>query len=70
MPDLLRTMPVKPSVKDENISNQMTMGKFGEVGIDGMNGLDWKFVKKTEILEYHPRRGSSTPKKDGFGSDI
>ena len=35
IPDLLRTMPVKASVKDGKISNKTTMGKrlerFGEV---------------------------------------
>ena len=37
IPDLLRAMPVKLSVKDGQISNLTTMGKrlerFGEVGI-------------------------------------
>ena len=61
---------MKVSVKDGKISNETTMGKrlerFGEVRIiDETNGFGLDFVKKTES-----RCGSSTPKKDGFGTCI
>ena len=53
IPDLLRTMSVKVSVKDGKISNKTTMGKrlerFGEVRIiDETNGFGLDFVEKTE----------------------
>ena len=46
--------------------------RFGEVRIiDETNGFGLDFVEKTEwILEHHPRRGSSTLKKDEFGTCI
>ena len=46
--------------------------RFDEVRIvDETNGFGLDFVKKTEtILKYHPRGGSSTLKKDGFGTCI
>ena len=52
IPDLLRKMSVKVSVKDGKISNSRTMGKrlerFGEVRIiDETNGFRLHFVKKT-----------------------
>ena len=51
--DLLRTMPVKVSVKDGKISNLTMMGRrlerFGEVRIvDEMNGFGLDFAKETE----------------------
>ena len=72
-PDFLRTMSVKLSVKDVEISNQSTLGmrleRFGEVRIvDETNGCGLDFV--LWILEHHPRRGSSTLKKNGFGTCI
>ena len=53
IPDLLRTMSVKVSVKDGKISNQKTMGirleRFGEVGIvDKTNDFGLGFIEKTE----------------------
>ena len=55
----------------------MTMGKmlerFGKARIiDETNGFGLNFIEKTEsrFLEHHPRRGSSTLKKDGFGTFI
>ena len=52
LPDLLRTMPVKISVKDGKISNKATMGKrlerFYEVMVvDETNSFGLNFVKKT-----------------------
>ena len=46
--------------------------RFGEVRfVDETNGFGLDFFKKTEwILECHPRFGSSTLKKDGFGTRI
>ena len=69
-------MPVKVSVKNGKISNQMTMEKrldgLGEVRIvDETNGFGLNFVKKKELnLKHHPRRGSSALKKDRFGTCI
>ena len=42
--------------------------RFGEVRIvDDTNGFGLDLVEK---LRHHPRRGSSTLKKDGFGTCI
>ena len=54
LPDLLRAMLVKVSIKDGKISNQTTMGKrlerIGEVRIvNETNYFEPDFVKKTEI---------------------
>ena len=53
LPDLLRAMPGKVSIKDGEISNQTMMGKrlerFGEVMIvDETNGFGLDSVKKIE----------------------
>ena len=65
LPDLLRTMPVKVSVKDGKISHQSTMGKRLEriVEVTIVDEREW-------ILKHHPRRGSSTLTKDGFETCI
>ena len=49
-----------------------TLERFGEVGIvDETNGFELDFVKQTVGLsERHPRRKSSTIKKDRFGTCI
>ena len=46
--------------------------RFGEARIiDETKCFGLDFVEKTErILEHRPRRGSSTLKKDGFGTCI
>ena len=69
-------MPVKLYVKDGKISNSTTMGnkleRLVEAGIvGGTNDFGLDFVEKTDyILENHSKRGSSTLKKDGFGTYI
>ena len=51
---------------------ERSLERFGEARtVDETNGFGMNFVKKTEwILERQSRRGSSTLKKDGFGTFI
>ena len=52
LPDLLRAMPMKVSIKDGKISNKQRserLERFGKVRIvDETNGFGLDFVKKTE----------------------
>ena len=54
----------------------MTMGKRLESScevriVDETNGYGWILSRRQRVeLEPHPRRGSSTLKKDGFGTCI
>ena len=67
---------MKVSIKDGKISNQTMivkrLGRFEVRIVDESNGFKMDFVKKKGgwILECHSRRGSSTLKKDGFGTCI